>query len=98
MDNDDRYTRITLRIPKDLHSRLAQSAVDTSKSMNAEILSRLELTYAQDPALGFMSPKQRKAALSSPEFLESMQRNLADLVRQEIEKAIAPLLDGKEQQ
>lgn len=35
------YTRITLRIPKDLHEELIQSAEEQSKSMNAEIIERL---------------------------------------------------------
>lgn len=46
MDKDDRYTRITLRIPKDLHERLADSADKTSKSMNAEIIARLSESFA----------------------------------------------------
>lgn len=45
MDKDDRYTRITLRIPKDLHSRLSDAADETSKSMNAEIIARLEESF-----------------------------------------------------
>lgn len=52
METDDRYTRITLRIPKDLHARLAKAAEETSKSMNAEIIARLELSMFKDtPAL-----------------------------------------------
>lgn len=43
--NDDRYTRITLRIPKALHERLALAADDASHSMNAEIISRLEESF-----------------------------------------------------
>jgi len=42
---EDRYTRITLRIPKDLHARLQLEADRTSKSMNAEILSRLQSSF-----------------------------------------------------
>lgn len=46
MEDEDRYTRITLRIPKDLHSRLADSAAATSKSMNAEIIARLTDSFS----------------------------------------------------
>lgn len=46
MDTDDRYTRITLRIPKDLHQQLADVAEATSKSMNAEIVARLRESFA----------------------------------------------------
>ncbi|MFT3815462.1 MAG: toxin-antitoxin system HicB family antitoxin [Acidovorax sp.] len=42
MDDEDRYTRITLRIPKDLHRSLSNAAYRTSKSLNAEIVGRLE--------------------------------------------------------
>lgn len=45
---DDDYARITLRIPKDLHKNLADSAKQTSKSMNAEIIARLEKSFSKD--------------------------------------------------
>jgi len=45
MEEEDRYTRITLRIPKDVHARLQQSADKTSKSMNAEIVARLDTSF-----------------------------------------------------
>lgn len=46
MEDEDRYTRITLRIPKNLHARIAQAAEATSKSQNAEIVLRLEQSFA----------------------------------------------------
>ncbi|UBB16163.1 toxin-antitoxin system HicB family antitoxin [Comamonas odontotermitis] len=42
MEDDDLYTRITLRIPKSLHQRLSEQAKATSKSLNAEIIGSLE--------------------------------------------------------
>lgn len=58
MEKDDRYTRITLRIPKDLHERLSNAADDTSKSMNAEIIARLEESFESRPVgpmtIGYM--------------------------------------------
>lgn len=45
MEDEDRYTRITLRIPKDLHARIAQAADATSKSQNAEIVARLQASF-----------------------------------------------------
>lgn len=48
---EDRYTRITLRIPKDLHAQLQQAADDTSKSMNAEIVARLQASFAPKPTV-----------------------------------------------
>ncbi|WP_121498383.1 Arc family DNA-binding protein [Pseudomonas aeruginosa] len=40
------YERITLRIPKDVHQRLSVLAGQKSRSMNAEIISRLRGTLA----------------------------------------------------
>ena len=44
---EDRYTRITLRIPRDLHARLDEEADKTSKSLNAEIIARLQSSFTQ---------------------------------------------------
>jgi|GEM_PF-4177478 len=46
--DDDRYTRITLRIPRELHGKLQEASDTTSKSMNAEIVARLERSF-EDP-------------------------------------------------
>lgn len=61
MDEEDRYTRITLRIPKDLHRSLTEAADQTSKSLNAEIVGRLA-----DSFKGAIEPR----ALSLEERLE----------------------------
>ncbi|MDR6538840.1 toxin-antitoxin system HicB family antitoxin [Variovorax soli] len=45
MEDEDRYTRITLRIPKLLHSQLQGEADKTSKSLNAEIVARLSASF-----------------------------------------------------
>jgi len=42
---DENYTRITLRIPKDLLQQVNRSARDTSKSQNAEIVGRLQGSF-----------------------------------------------------
>lgn len=46
---DDRFTRITLRIPKDLHEQLTAQAEKKSRSMNAEIITRLEKSISDSP-------------------------------------------------
>jgi predicted transcriptional regulator len=43
--SDENYTRITLRIPKELHQRLADAADATSRSTNAEIIARLQASF-----------------------------------------------------
>jgi hypothetical protein len=44
MSRDDPHFR--LRVPPDLHDRIAASAKKNSRSINAEIVNRLELSYA----------------------------------------------------
>lgn len=46
--DDDRYTRITLRIPKDLHAMLQKASDASSKSINAEIVERVRQSFASD--------------------------------------------------
>lgn len=48
MADDDRYTRITLRIPKDLIAPLKGAADARSHSMNAEIVHRLEKSFSSE--------------------------------------------------
>ncbi len=45
---EERYTRITLRIPRNLHEKLQYEADISSKSMNAEIIARLEQSFSID--------------------------------------------------
>lgn len=54
MSDDDRYTRITLRLPKDLHAALDRAADGSSKSLNAEIVERLSRTLEGDDAVKLM--------------------------------------------
>lgn len=49
---EDRYTRITLRLPKELHAQLQKAADDTSKSMNAEIVARLQGSFSSQSDAG----------------------------------------------
>lgn len=41
--------RHNLRLPADLKKKLAHSAVDNGRSMNAEILARLEASFDPEP-------------------------------------------------
>lgn len=50
-DIDDRYNRITFRIPKDLHVKLMDCSVGSSHSMNAEIIARLENSFIVPDAI-----------------------------------------------
>lgn len=50
--NDDGYTRITLRIPKDLHQRIASAADEMSRSTNAEVVARLQASFDYESGTG----------------------------------------------
>lgn len=43
--SEDGFTRITLRLPDELHSRLTKAASKRATSMNSEIVQRLESTF-----------------------------------------------------
>lgn len=45
---EDRYTRITLRIPRDAHAKLETEAAKNSHSMNAEIVARLQSSFDEN--------------------------------------------------
>jgi len=71
--DEDRYTRITLRIPKDLHQNLQASADATSKSLNAEIINRLSASFGDDGKgdHGGALAKELKMARALTEKLEA---------------------------
>lgn len=55
---EDNTVRITLRLPADLQAKLEAEAKRTSKSQNAEIIARLERSFAiPDPDLAFLTAK-----------------------------------------
>jgi len=74
MNRDDRYTRITLRMPKDLHERLASLAEETSKSMNAEIIGRLEASVfsSELPEVLIPAAKARQIAAAARQRLSAV--------------------------
>ncbi|WP_431509888.1 Arc family DNA-binding protein [Variovorax sp. DAIF25] len=78
---EDRYTRITLRLPRDLHARLDEVADKTSKSLNAEIVGRLEASFGADGAPlspGLIQELQRIQQLLALNRLESRYRLARD--------------------
>ncbi|MBT2322557.1 toxin-antitoxin system HicB family antitoxin [Variovorax paradoxus] len=79
MDDEDRYTRITLRIPKTLHADLTAEADRTSKSLNAEIVARLEqsFTAAQDADTASLVREMRRTQVHLE--LNSVRSAMANL-------------------
>jgi hypothetical protein len=46
MANQDDYIKTALRLPRDIHAKLLGAADATGKSMNAEIIARLESSFS----------------------------------------------------
>ncbi|MFT8952976.1 MAG: Arc family DNA-binding protein [Gluconobacter sp.] len=45
MDSEEKYQRVNLRIPRELHARVMEAAGERSHSMNAEIVQRLDVSF-----------------------------------------------------
>ncbi|MGV3679800.1 MAG: toxin-antitoxin system HicB family antitoxin [Acidovorax sp.] len=81
MDEDDRYTRITLRIPKDLHGVLAAEAGRTSKSLNAQIVESLTFGLESATRLGAI-----KDSLIKFELQVALAQEEAGVARRQVER------------
>lgn len=73
MDEDDKYTRITLRIPKDLDKKLSVAANDVSRSKNAEIVTRLASTFQPPQAPDVSDARDALTVLQN--YLSAQNRN-----------------------
>lgn len=92
---EDRYTRITLRIPKDLHSELQQAADDTSKSMNAEIVARLQETF-DGPKLGFGPGSVGERLEQARQQLDASMQIKLEQIKQELLQAVIDRYKGSD--
>ncbi|MBN9065745.1 MAG: Arc family DNA-binding protein, partial [Rhizobiales bacterium] len=65
-----------------LKAKLAHAAIDNGRSMNAEILARLEHSFAPDPLDGFLEALQPAAKLSDADRKHAAQllRDFAGLL------------------
>lgn len=84
MEEEDRYTRITLRIPKALHARLDSEAERTSKSLNAEIIARLQASFerVRAPVTEMEVAAYKSHAMALETQGMAMQHQLVDLMSQ----------------
>ena len=90
---EDRYTRITLRIPKELHGRLQDAADDTSKSMNAEIVARLHESFEQRGSNAVLDIATMQELAQQSWRLQSLVHK-ADELRPAVTKAWTELQDA----
>lgn len=87
MADDDNFVRITFRMPKDLHEKLTDAAAK-KKSMNAEIIERLEASFdvselaAEERGLRDelmeMIHKQNEIISRQTDYLEALMKEKAD--------------------
>ena len=54
------YLKTALRLPRDLHTKIHEAADSSGRTMNAEIVSRLERTFFEDFARLDDSPSEAK--------------------------------------
>jgi len=87
--SEDRYTRMTLRIPKDLHKKLVENAELRSKSTNAEIVARLEESF--NPATAIPEDFERLYKLQK-EIIDEK-----DKTTNKLEKMVKTLLNEVEE-
>lgn len=91
MDEEDRYTRITLRLPKDLDRKLQENADATSKSKNAEIIQRLEQSFAL-PGAGSAEAMVLAARLNSDLVLARYEEHQRDIEAEKVADYLNELL------
>lgn len=80
------YTRITFRIPTDLHQELMQAAEENSRSMNAEIIARLRLASSV-PTLSYTPTQEENETLTESKVVELIRKELAKLTKAGIKLA-----------
>ena len=77
MKDEDRYTKMSLRLPKETHQKLALAADSLSRSTNAEVVARLEESLARDSA----GPPDAPAKVLTLQDVEALlDRKLLNLV------------------
>lgn len=79
MAKQDDYVRYTVRLPADLYQRIQNAAGD--KSVNAEIIHRLELSLTDEYNGLFRSPEEKEANMKRMMArLDSLLEQLADQI------------------
>lgn len=100
MATQDDYVKTALRLPKALHSKLQEAADATGKSMNAEIIARLERAFsAPDQTLILSAFARLETALAQSELEKVSERARTTLfalnLRDACERALPLIEDTK---
>lgn len=77
-EDEDRYQRVNLRLPKGLHAKLQSDADQKSRSMNAEIVTRLEASFTAPGAE--MTRMEQAAKIASAHAVRSFVKAIVTSV------------------
>ncbi len=81
----DEYARITLRLPPDIHAKLIERA--GAKSLNAEIVTRLTKTLAEDQMIDDGYPGPEEEIEANRELLEKIRLQTSKTVNRVLKEA-----------
>jgi hypothetical protein len=85
MASQDDFMKTALRLPRELHAKLHESALDAGRSYNAEILHRLEQSFDRD--------SDNKLVLTLEQKLEEMEASIKRMIkaRESVESVLAKM-------
>src|SRR5690606_34839340 len=81
MHDNDQTVRVTLRIPADLHEKLTATASKSNRSMNAEIVERLESSLSETSNQGEQLERFKAAATEYENLTKAQQLVLSKMGR-----------------
>lgn len=99
MEDDDKFTRITLRIPKEVQAKISGAIEGKATSQNAEIVRRLERSFSTTElseeliiSMGIMAMATKQLAASiDPATLPEEKRKFVELLEQAAVQVISKL-------
>ncbi|AZV95184.1 hypothetical protein CBF45_16835 [Bordetella sp. J329] len=90
LNAQDEYIKTALRLPRDLHKQVQESATERGRSMNAEIIERL--------AMSFRLPNHIDNVMAATEALNAVHNEQSDLVQRLIQMYEAQKVISDQQQ
>lgn len=81
MTSDSETVRSQLRLPGDLYEKIKSAAARSGRSMNAEIVHRLESSFPEAIEVQLLQTRQREL-IRMDEELRSINAQIADLTQQ----------------
>ena len=82
MSSGHLHPQYNLRWPEELRQKVAQSAKDHNRSMNADIVARLEQSFEKDDAAEFDKGFVLQVIESQQDQINQLQKMIQDLMNQ----------------